>query len=193
MYRPDDEQEEDDTLLARVAQERDASALAILVRRHQGRATRVACRLLGGDLAAAEDVVQEAFLRLWRTAGNYQARGQLQAYLLRIVYNLCSDARRRRRDTLPLEDCAETADDSPTAAESLHRRLLGEAVRQAVFALPEPLRAVFILSEYEGVSYREIAEILEIPIGTVGSRKHLAAAFLRERLRPHLGSEEEMK
>jgi RNA polymerase sigma-70 factor (ECF subfamily) len=193
MYRPDDEQEDDDTLLSRSAKDSDAAAFAVLVRRHQGRATRVACRLLGGDLAAAEDVAQEAFLRLWRTAGSYQSRGQLQAYLLRIVYNLCGDARRQRRDTLPLDSCAETADDGPTAAESLHRHLLEEAVRRAVSALPEPLRAVFILSEYEGVSYREIAEILEIPIGTVGSRKHLAIGYLRVLLRPHLGGDEEMK
>jgi RNA polymerase sigma-70 factor, ECF subfamily len=193
MHRPDDEHEDDDALLARAARERDTAAFAVLVRRHQGAATRTACRLLGGDLAAAEDVAQEAFLRLWRTADAYQARGQLRSYLLRIVCNLCGDARRQRREIIPLDSCAETADAGAAVPEAFDRRLLGEAVRKAVSALPEPMRAVFVLSEYEGLSYREIAEILEIPVGTVGSRKHLATAALRERLRPYLGDEEEMK
>jgi RNA polymerase sigma-70 factor, ECF subfamily len=136
-------------------------------------------------------VVQEAFLRLWRTAAAYEARGQLRAYLLRIVCNLCADFQRKTPPTSSWNGRIETPDNQPTTDEMLHHRLLAEAVRNAVACLPESQRAVFILSEYEGLSYREIAEILGVPIGTVGSRKHLATEALRERLRPYLRDDEE--
>jgi RNA polymerase sigma-70 factor, ECF subfamily len=188
--RPTDANDSDDFLMRRAAAG-DTSAFGVIIRQHQETATRTAIRLLGGDRNTADDVVQEAFLRLWRTAAGYEARGQLRAYLLRIVCNLCADFQRKKPPTSSWERCIETPDNQPTTDETLHRRLLAEAVRNAVACLPESQRAVFILSEYEGLSYREIAEILGVPIGTVGSRKHLATEALRERLRPYLRDDEE--
>lgn len=72
----------------------------------------------------------------------------------------------------------------------LQAKALSEAVRAAVLALPEAQRTVFVLSQYEGLGYREIAAVLDCPLGTVASRKHLAVETLRRRLRPWIENEE---
>lgn len=155
--------------MARVAAG-DTDALGVLLRRHQERVIRTAARLLAGDMAAAEDVVQEVFLRVWRSAGEYAARGNFPAYLLRITRNLCCDVRRRTPPTLPLDD----ADQRPIDDSALHERwAMAAAFRSALSTLPEEQAEVFVLSHYEGLSYREIADILNCPLGTVASRKFL--------------------
>ena len=171
----------DEDALMRRTQDGDTEAFGLLVKTHQRRLVRFATRLLG-DAEAAEDAVQETFLRLWRLRARYRPQGCLEHLLLRIVRNICLDYARLTRPTAPLADDQPSPESLPeTAAQA---RCLAEAVEQAVQALPEEQRAVFVLSQYEGVSYREIAEILECPEGTVASRKHLAVQSLRRRLRP---------
>jgi RNA polymerase sigma-70 factor (ECF subfamily) len=179
------EAEEDDALVRRAGRG-DTDAFAVLVRRHQGRVTRFACRLLGSDRVAAEDIAQEVFLRLWRSAASYEARDSLPGYLLRIARNLCHDARRRAEPAYPLEHCHDLPDGRPGIEEEVRGRTLGEAVRNAVLALPDGQREALLLHQYEGLGYREIADVLGCPPGTVASRIHLARATLRRQLRPYI-------
>lgn len=181
---PDD----DDALMARAARHGDTRAFGLLVARYQGRLLRFAARMLGGDADAAQDVVQEAFVRLWTRRADYQPQERLDAFLLRVTRNLCYDRTRRTafRSSLPLDDCMETASDDPGPDALLRTVLLAQAVREAIADLPDAQRVVFVLSHYESLRYDEIALLLDCPPGTVASRKHHAVAFLRRRLAPLL-------
>ena len=168
----------EDALMRRAAGG-DTAAFGVIVQAYQGRLVRFAVRLLG-DTEAAQDAAQEAFLRLWRGRASYQPRGCLEAYLFRIVRSVCLDYARAVRPWESLENGASAPASDP--AELAQSRSLAQAVRDAVLSLPEPQRAVFVLSHYEGLSYAEIADVLDCPPGTVASRKHLATETLRRRL-----------
>ncbi len=169
----------DDDALMRRAADGDAQAFGSIVSAHQGRLMRFAARLLG-DSDAAQDAAQEAFLRLWRLRTRYQPRGCLQAYLFRTVRSVCLDYARAARLWEALEEGVDG--DAPDPATLAQEHGLADAVRRAVLSLPEPQRAVFLLSHYEGLSYAEIADALDCPVGTVASRKHQATETLRRRL-----------
>ena len=171
----------DDDALMRRAASGDAQAFGQIVQAYQGRLVRFAARLLG-DAEAAQDAAQEVFLRLWRLRHRYEPRGCLQAYLLRTVRSVCLDHVRTARPWEAWEEGADTAMPDPAALAQGHG--LADAVRLAVLSLPEPQRAVFILSHYEGLSYAEIADALDCPVGTVASRKHQATETLRRKLFP---------
>ena len=168
----------EDALMRRAASG-DTLAFGVIVQAYQSRLVRFAARLLG-DTDAAQDAAQEAFLRLWRLRASYQPRGCLQAYLLRTVRSVCLDYARVRRSWEPLEEGAGGA--VPDPADLAQSRSLADAVRLAVQFLPEPQRVVFVLSQYEGLSYAEIAGVLDCPPGTVASRKHQATETLRRKL-----------
>jgi RNA polymerase sigma-70 factor (ECF subfamily) len=171
----------DDDTLMRLTASGDSAAFGILVERHRARVLRVACRLLGGDADAA-DVVQEALLKAWRASGQYTPNGQFRSWLLAIVCNQCRD-RWRKQPISRLDDQLHLAASGPGPEEVARGRLLAEAVRMAVMALPEAQREVFILSQYEGFRYSEIATMVGCPEGTVASRKYLAMEALRRQLK----------
>ena len=179
------EETTDDTLLLSTAQG-NREAFRLLIRRHQGMVTRFACRLLSGDRSAAEDIGQEAFLRLFRAAKSYNARGEMCAFLLTTTRNLCRDHLRRQRPTEELDRAVDYADPSPTGEGSALLQERSETLRRAIAALPEEQQTVLILSHYEGLPYAEIAAIVGCPAGTVASRKHHALAALRRSLQPYL-------
>ena len=157
----------------------DTQAFGQIVRAHQARLTRFATRLLA-DPDAAQDAAQEAFLRLWRLRQRYQPRGCLQAYLLRAVRTICLDYSRAARPWEALSEAQD--DDQPTPSAQAEAASLADAVALAVASLPEAQRAVFVLSHYEGLTYGEIADVLDCPVGTVASRKHQATETLRRKL-----------
>jgi RNA polymerase sigma-70 factor (ECF subfamily) len=165
--------------LMRLAAGGDTAAFGVIVQAYQNRLIRFAARLLG-DTDAAQDAAQEAFLRLWRLRASYQPRGCLEAYLLRTVRSVCLDYVRATHPWEPLEE--GVGGETPDPADLAQSRSLAEAVRLAVQALPEPQRVVFVLSHYEGLSYAEIADVLDCPPGTVASRKHQATETLRRKL-----------
>lgn len=169
---------DEDALMRQVASG-DTAAFGVIVQAHQSRLVRFAARLLG-DTDAAQDAAQEAFLRLWRLRASYEPRGCLQAYLLRTVRSVCLDHARVRRPWEPLEE--GVGGTTPDPADLAQSRSLAEAVQAAVQSLPEPQRVVFVLSQYEGLSYAEIADVLDCPPGTVASRKHQAMETLRRKL-----------
>lgn len=167
---------EDDALMER-AKAGDAKAFDAIVRRHQDRLQRFATRMAGGDAARGADVTVGAFLRLWEARAAYRPEGRLGALLLRTAYRLILDEARRDR---PRVDADAWPDDSlPSLVE---RTALATAVRDAVAALPTPQRAVLVLTVYEGLSHDAVAEALDVPAGTVASRKHKALETLRRRL-----------
>ncbi len=166
------------------AQEGDRQAFSELVRRHREGVVNVVYRMCG-DANLAEDAAQEAFIRAWQHLRSYRPRSPFRNWLYRIATNVALDALRREKETVDI-DTLELAisDNGPQAIVEGAER--GERVRQAVLALPSASRAVLVLREYEGLSYREIVETLGIPMGTVMSRLNYARSRLREALAPYL-------
>lgn len=179
------EETADDTLLLHTAQG-DREAFRLLIQRHQRLVTRFACRLLNGDRSAAEDIGQEVFLRLFRAAKTYSARGEMRAFLLTMTRNLCRDYLRSQHPATEWNTLLDQADPSPTGEGSALLQERSEILCRAIAALPEEQQTVLILSHYEDISYAEIAVIVGCPPGTVASRKHHAIAALRRSLHPYL-------
>ncbi|MEM8962812.1 MAG: sigma-70 family RNA polymerase sigma factor [Acidobacteriota bacterium] len=166
----------------------DADAFAQLVDRYKDRLVNYLTRLVG-DPERAEDLAQETFVRLWRQLEHYRDEGVLAAYLYRIATNLVrSEARRQRRwrQMLPqinfssdVTSSSESGPQSMTLASEAQRQ-----VRRALARLNLELRAPLVLREIEGLTYPEIAALLELPEGTVKSRIHRG----RKRLERHLAA-----
>lgn len=158
----------------------DRAAFRDLVCREQDRMARVAIRMLG-DRESALDAAQEAFIRVWRARETLDPQMPVAAFLLRVLRNYCID---QSRASPPAPSMIREDEPSHEALpeEISEHRLLADAVRDAVLSLPEPQRSVFILSHYEGLSYAEVAQLLECPVGTVASRKQAAIFALRRKL-----------
>jgi len=139
-----------------------------------------------GDVHLAEDAAQEAFVRAWQHLPRYQPRSPFRNWVYRIAINAALDTLRtvRQEQGTVDVDAAASADDRPEAL--VERAEQADAVRRAVLSLPPASRAVLVLREYEGLSYREIGETLDIPIGTVMSRLNYARSRLRQALAPWL-------
>lgn len=159
----------------------DRAAFGLLVRRHQRRIHGLGVRLLR-DRDDADDLVQETFVRAWRALDRFDPERPLMPWLLRIATNRAMsllDVRKRRR----AEELTETIPDAgPSPPEQADRRRLHAAVRREVDRLPEDQRVVLVLRAAEDLSYREIAEVLGVPIGTVMSRLARARETLRKKV-----------
>jgi len=165
------------------AQQGDRQAFGELVRLHRPGVLNVVYRMCG-DAALAEDAAQDAFLRAWQHLGRYNPRFAFRGWVYRIALNLALDALRRERPTTDLD--AEPLVSGAEGPEALlERKQQAEQVQRAVLNLPPASRAVLVLREYEGLSYHEIAEALDIPMGTVMSRLNYARGQLRQALSRH--------
>jgi RNA polymerase sigma-70 factor (ECF subfamily) len=162
-------------LIAR-AQDGDRHAYGELVRRHREGVVNVVYRMCG-DTHLAEDSAQEAFVRAWQHLPDYRPRSPFRNWVYRIATNVALDAARRKPDTVNL-DAVPLVDPAVGPEAAVMRKERAELVRQAVIALPPASRLVLVLREYEGLSYREIAEVADIPIGTVMSRLNYARKTL---------------
>lgn len=166
------------------AQGGDRGAFGELVRRHREGVVNVVYRMCG-DAHLAEDAAQEAFVRAWQRLHAYRPRSPFRNWVYRIAVNAALDVLRRQRETLDVDTLPlATPNQGPEAA--LESKERSEQVRQAVLALPPASRGVLVLREYEELSYREIADTLNVPIGTVMSRLSYARKRLREMLAPYL-------
>ena len=162
------------------AQAGDQAAYGRLVQAYQRLIVCVAYRQ-GLDVDEAEDVAQETFVKAWLPLPKYQpSAGSWRAWLCRIALNLAIDRQRQERPQLVLDESLPDRDSSLT--EQAEADLQAQAVRRALAQLPPASRAALVLNEYEGLSYAEIAEALDIPLGTVMSRLHYARRRLRELL-----------
>ena len=161
--------ETDETLLQRFA-DGDQSAARALALRLTPRLLAVAYRMLG-DRAEAEDVAQEAMVRLWRIAPDWRAgEAQVSTWLHRVGSNLCIDRlRKRRRDGPPLEDVAEPPDPAPAPVAVMMAADRAAAVRAALDALPDRQRQAIALRHFEDLGNPEIAAIMEISVEAVES------------------------
>jgi RNA polymerase sigma-70 factor (ECF subfamily) len=154
-------------------------SFAALIRRHEARALRVACRFVG-DPALAADITQNACVALFRALGQYRANGKFKPYFYRILINQCRMARRSARGEHRLVETLR-ADVNPDTAQVLLRERRRD-VEAAVGHLSKKLREVVLLRYGADLDYREIAETLGIPVGTVKRRMFVAMAKLRESL-----------
>jgi RNA polymerase sigma-70 factor, ECF subfamily len=187
----DRSQASDEALMAAVTR-REVAAAAALHRRYAPPAYAFAAHVLGP--AEAEDVVQEAFLRVWRKAGQFdQEKGPFHGWFFAIVRNLVQDAlkRRSRRERLALADgvdllLEEAPDPSADVEEHVWRRERAVALLQALKSLPAEQRRVLVLAYFgTGLSQSSIAEHLGWPLGTVKKRTSLALHKLRALLDQH--------
>lgn len=167
--------------LQRRLREGDEEALAILFRRHKDDVFALCCRLT--DENAAEDLLQETFLRAWRYRRSLAGRARFSTWLYRVTRNVCSDflrARAQGRVAWPVEP--EDVAASPDPVSRLHAIERRDAVREAVAELPSPTRDALILSRYHGLTYGEIGEVCGLSEGAVKVRIHRALRTLRETL-----------
>lgn len=171
-----------------------------LVRRHQDRIVRLCHRILG-DADAALDAAQEAFVRAWRGLGSFAGEARFSTWLTRIAINQCRNELRRRRTVkhqqplsldapaaggeTTLRDGLAAADASPYEVARGHE--VAAALAAALPELDDEAREVLLLRDAEQLSYEDIAEVLEVPVGTVRSRLHRARGDLHRRLAPVLG------
>ena len=153
----------DDDALMRSVAARDAQAFAVLAARHADRPHRIAWRMLG-DGAEAEDVAQEALLRLWSNASDWRGGGPgIAAWLTRVATNLCLD-RLRKRARLSDEAPPERPDEAPLADAQIGAEQERAAVIAALDLLPERQRAAVVLTYYEELPNAEAAAMLEMNI-----------------------------
>ncbi len=184
----------DDQALVERCRSGDLAAFEPLVEKYRERVWRLAYHYVR-DREEAWDVAQEAFVRAWQALPNFRGQSAFYTWLFRIVVNVATDRARSRAargrafgtEAVPEEDWervlvdpARGPDDTAAGAETRER------VRRALDALPPHHRTIIMLSDLEGLSYREIAEVLGIPMGTVMSRLHNARKRLRQVLGPLL-------
>ena len=161
----------------------DAGAFAALYDRHSRATYSLAYRMMG-ERQAAEDVVQEAFLSVWRAAASYRAeRGSVRTWILSIVHNRGIDQLRstahRRRTQDRAEATTPTSQPSEAFAETW-RNSQREQVREALRGLPPEQLKVLELAYFSGYTHTEIAELLDLPLGTVKGRMRLGLKKIRE-------------
>jgi len=164
------------------ARDGDRNAFNELVRIHAQGVMNVIYRMCG-DAQVAEDAAQETFIRAWSHLGSFRVDSSLRNWLYRIALNTATDMLRKEKRILPgdVEDF-QLADPQPGPEGIYLQEERTALVQAAIQSLPDASRAVLVLKEYEGLSYREIADALDIPIGTVMSRLNYARKTLKEKL-----------
>ena len=174
----------------------DGTAFETLAKRHYTNTLNFIYRFVN-NRALAEDLCQETFYRLWRSASTYQPLAKFTTFLYHIAKNVClkqlaKDLRAPHISSLDAPICDENRSEYTRSEEVEDNRYLPDeailaeeadkAVRAAIDTLSEEHRLVFILTEFQGLSYQEVAEIVQCPIGTVASRKNAAVRQLQKRL-----------
>jgi RNA polymerase sigma-70 factor (ECF subfamily) len=176
--------ESDEGLIART-REGDLAAFEVLVERHRDLVYRTATRIVGP--IEAEDVTQDAFLRAYHRLDQFRGRAAFRTWLLQITQNAALNvlARARRRPVEPDGESDHVPDRDPVRqpAARLERRERQERLELKLRFIRPEYRSLLVLRDLEGLSYTEIAEVLEMPLGTVKGRLHRARDELIELLR----------
>ena len=179
----------------------DRTAFAELVECHQQRVVGTVSRMLGADAADAEDIGQQVFLRVWKSAARYEPTAKFTTWLYTITRNLVFNELRRRKhrpiaslDAEPLDGSAGTGDltgrledhHAPSPDATLLQAELQQAITDAIALLPETQRMAVVLRRYEELSYEEIAGVLNLSVPAIKSLLFRARVLLRERLTRYL-------
>jgi RNA polymerase sigma-70 factor (ECF subfamily) len=184
-------EEYSDEELMSLAAGSDIHAFEELFRRYNRRLFAFFYRLLP-DIEQAKDCSQDTFLRLWRDRARYARKGSFSTYIFRIAKNHFVDRYRQQKSRINLRpifpDCSQAGYKKPGLQSDPFNVTVENEIESviagAIARLPETHRLVYVLSEEQRLSYREIADILSCPVGTVSSRKVEALKKLRELLRP---------
>src|SRR5438876_2556440 len=170
------EEDAEDVRLMRLVSQGDTSAFEELVERHQALVAGTVARMLGSN-SDVEDIAQQVFIRVWKSASRYVPRAKFTTWLLKITRNLVFNELRRtkRRAQVPLE--SEASADEPALKDernqapdaSLLEVELRKAIEEAIMHLPETQRMAMVLRRYEQLSYEQIAEVLDLSVPAVKS------------------------
>jgi RNA polymerase sigma-70 factor (ECF subfamily) len=163
----DDSEIHDDALMVLYANG-DSAVAGILARRHASRVLALAYRMLN-DQAEAEDVTQEAMLRLWKIAPEWRrGEAKVSTWLYRVASNLCLDRLRKKRG-VGLDDIPEPEDDAPSAEEAMLQQARKASLQEALDALPERQKLAVTLRHIEELTNPEIASVMDISVEAVES------------------------
>ncbi|MFN2542302.1 MAG: RNA polymerase sigma factor [Chthoniobacterales bacterium] len=191
--RAADEQESEDVRLMGLIAGGDMAAFEQLVERHQALVAGTAGRMLGSN-SDVEDIAQQVFIRVWKSAGRYRPRAKFTTWLLKITRNLVFNELRRtkRRAQMSLqtepqaEEIALPDESTPAPDASLLEDELRRTIENAITQLPDAQRMALILRRYEELSYEDIAEVLDLSVPAVKSLLFRARTELRARLSKYL-------
>ena len=192
-----------DLSLVRRVQHGDKGAFDVLVLKYQHKLVKLVTRYVRNP-AEAEDIAQEAFIKAYRALPQFRGDSAFYTWLYRIAVNTAKNylvAKGRRAPTTTEFDSEEAEGfedgellrDIATPDAELHTKQVARAVNEAVDTLPEELRTAITLREIEGLSYEEIAQMMNCPIGTVRSRIFRAREAIAEKIRPLLGTSKDKR
>ena len=188
------EEDAEDVRLMRLVASGDTSAFEEVIERHQALVAGTAARMLGSN-SDVEDIAQQVFIRVWKSARRYVPRAKFTTWLLKITRNLVFNELRRakRRAQVPLqsepgaEEIPLKDETNPAPDASLLDNELQRAIEEAIMQLPESQRMALVLRRYEQLSYEQIAEVLDLSVPAVKSVLFRARTELRTRLSKYLG------
>jgi RNA polymerase sigma-70 factor (ECF subfamily) len=183
----------DESLLIHEALQGDSAAFGDLVRRYQDRLYSAVVHIIGCRVEA-EDVVQDAFVQAFVNLKSFKHNSKFYTWLYRIAFNVSISHRRRRKPRLSVDQTREATGDEPLDDRSSPSHPLEvaeqqEKLQQAMQRLTEDHRTIIVLRHLDEMSYEDIAEVLEISVGTVRSRLHRAREQLLEHLKEILPDE----
>ncbi|MBI9050176.1 MAG: sigma-70 family RNA polymerase sigma factor [Anaerolineaceae bacterium] len=177
---------ENESALIDSAKNGDRNAFSELVCLHVNPIMQILYRMYG-DQHLAEDATQKAFIQAWLKLPNYQPKTAFRNWLIRIAINTAIDMLRKEKRILAQStETMNLVDHAVGPETTVINNERAESIRQAILSLPEASRTVLILREYEELSYQEIADMLDIPLGTVMSRLNYARKILRKKLEDQL-------
>jgi len=187
------EEDAEDVRLMQLVGGGDTTAFEELIERHQSLVTGTVARMLGSN-SDVEDIAQQVFIRVWKSARRYVPRAKFTTWLLKITRNLVFNELRRakRRGHVSLqsepgvEDTPLRDETNPAPDASLLEAELQKAIEEAIMQLPESQRMALVLRRYEQLSYEEIAEVLGLSVPAVKSVLFRARTELRTRLNKYL-------
>lgn len=190
---PKSEHDAEDVRLMRLVGRGDTAAFEELIERHQTLVLGTVARMLGSN-SDVEDVAQQVFLRVWKSAGRYMPRAKFTTWLLKITRNLVFNELRRakRRGHVPIqadpgaEEIQLKDENAQSPDASLLESELQQAIEKAIVELPESQRMALVLRRYEDLSYEQIADILDLSVPAVKSVLFRARTELRTRLSSYL-------
>jgi RNA polymerase sigma factor (sigma-70 family) len=191
--RASSDDDAEDVRLMHLVASGDTIAFEALIERHQGLVAGTVARMLGSN-SDVEDIAQQVFIRVWKSASRYVARAKFTTWLLKITRNLVFNEMRRAKrhpqvpvqidpeaEELPLKDEMTATPDAALLQEELQNK-----IDSAIAQLPDTQRMALVLRRYQELSYEEIAEVLELSVPAVKSLLFRARTELRERLQDYL-------